>query len=616
MSNKSIIKIKEIIQPLLQRKWLALVAVLILGIVIGKLTTSNSTDPTEMESNEHEVVEKQTWTCSMHPQIKQDKSGQCPICGMDLIPLSKVDGESLSISEIMLSESAIKIAQVQTTIIEKMSPYKEVYFPGKIQPDERNIVELTARYGGRIEQLYVNFTGQKVAKGQKLASIYSPDLVTAQRELFEAAKYKEQNPAFYKAARNKLRLWDLTDEQINRIETNGEVQFNFDVLSPITGTVMERHKSLGDYVKEGDPLFQVINLNHLWVMFEAYENDLPWVKVGDKIRFTIKSIPSKVFTSTVTFIDPFLNPEKRIVYVRAELNNSGGMLKPEMFVAGKLSAVLPNNTNAITVPKTAVLWTGKRSIVYVKVPNKGTVFEHREIELGEDAGGYFLVRSGLSVGEEVVTNGVFKIDAAAQLQGKQSMMTPAGGKSSLGGHSGMDMGDDKSNKSPSPSGQAKNQSAKEETVNSTFKKQLGEVVQAYFKMKNALVDDNSSEFTKASKGMANELTKVDMKLLTNAQHHKIWMESVATLQKQLKAIIGIQDIESQRRIFSVISNDLTATVKKLGADIGQAKIYLDFCPMANHNQGGYWLSSIEEIQNPYFGKSMNSCGSIEKILSK
>jgi len=616
MSNKSIIKIKEIIQPVLKKKWLALVAVLVLGILIGKLTTSNSTDPTEVESYEHEVVKKQTWTCSMHPQIKQEKPGQCPICGMDLIPLQSSDDESLSLSEIRMSESAMKIAQVQTTIIQKNSPFKEVYFPGKIQPDERNIVELTARYGGRIEKLYINFTGQKVSKGQKLASIYSPDLITAQRELFEAVKYKEQNSAFYKASRNKLKLWDLTENQINQIETSGEPQFYFDVLSPITGTVMQRHKALGDYVKEGDPLFQVINLNHLWVMFEAYENDLPWVKVGDKINFTIKSIPSKVFASTVTFIDPFLNPEKRIVFVRAELNNSGGLLKPEMFASGKLNAMLPNNKDAITVPKTAILWTGKRAIVYVKVPNKEMVFEHREIELGADAGPYFVVRSGLAVGEEVVTNGVFKVDAAAQLLSKQSMMTPAGGKSSTGGHAGMDMGGEKSNKNPGASSESKNQTAKEETVNPTFKKQLGEVVLAYFKMKDALVKDNSSEFSNTLKGMANALTKVDMKLLTNGDQHKIWMTSLEILQAQLGALEGVKDIERQREIFSIISNDLTSTVQIMGADIGAGKIYLDFCPMANDDKGGYWLSSIKEIQNPYFGESMLKCGEIEKILSK
>lgn len=150
---------------------------------------------------------------------------------------------------------------------------------GKVQADERNIAEITARFGGRIEQLFVNFTGQHVRKGEKLATIYSPELVTAQRELLEVLTFKERRPSLYKAVRNKLKLWDLTDKQISAIEEKGEPQFYFDVLSPISGTVILRHVAIGDYVKEGTALFKVVDLSKVWVMFDAYESDLPWIKL-------------------------------------------------------------------------------------------------------------------------------------------------------------------------------------------------------------------------------------------------------------------------------------------------------------------------------------------------
>ncbi len=163
-----------------------------------------------------------------------------------------------------------------------------------MQADERNIAELTARFGGRIEKLFVNYTGQNVRLGEKLATIYSPDLVTAQRELLEAISFKEDRPSFYLAAKSKLKLWDLSDDQINAIEEKGEPQLYFDILSPISGTVMMRHVALGDYVKEGSALFQVTNLSKVWVMFDAYESDLPWIKTGDHVELTIQSLPGKI----------------------------------------------------------------------------------------------------------------------------------------------------------------------------------------------------------------------------------------------------------------------------------------------------------------------------------
>ena len=273
-----------------------ILGVLVLGLVLGWIIApSGNTNSVEDEHAGHNHEEEATvWTCSMHPQIKQDKPGLCPICAMDLIPLSSMKGgEHTDPNEIVMSESAAKLADIQTSKVVLGEPSKSIYMQGKLNVDERRIAELTARFGGRIEELFVNFTGQEVRKGQKLATIYSPNLVSAQRELIEASEFKENNPSLYKAARAKLKAWDLSESQIDNIEQSGEPEVNFDVLSPITGTVIMRHVALGDYVKEGTALFKVADLTKLWALFDAYETDLPWIKVGDKINFSLQALPGE-----------------------------------------------------------------------------------------------------------------------------------------------------------------------------------------------------------------------------------------------------------------------------------------------------------------------------------
>ncbi len=440
---------KTIIKNIKQNKWFIIVA-LIVGIGIGYVFNSpsdqhiNSSD----EESTHQHVDEsahQIWTCSMHPQIRMDHPGKCPICSMDLIPLEQdnTSEENMDPNEIKMTESAIKLADIQTMEVKKDYSKKEVYLLGKVKPDERNIAELTARFGGRIEKLFVNFTGQNVKKGEKLATIYSPELVTAQKELLEAVAYKKTNPSLYQASRNKLKLWDLTEAQIDGIEKEGKPQNYFNVLSPISGTVTVRHVALGDYVKEGNALFQVIDLHRVWIMFEAYESDLAWLNTGDDVKFTVQSLPGENFQGKVTYIDPFLDAKTRVAHVRVEVSNPKLELKPEMFANGIIIPTISNNQKDILIPKTAVLWTGKRSVVYVKVPDREqTTFLYRQIVLGPDAGDFYVVKEGLNEGEEIAVNGVFKIDAAAQLEGKTSMMNPDSGASSTE-HMNMDMGTDK-----------------------------------------------------------------------------------------------------------------------------------------------------------------------------
>ncbi|MBN1133243.1 MAG: efflux RND transporter periplasmic adaptor subunit [Bacteroidales bacterium] len=392
-------------------------------------TKKETVNPAGNEVHDHNGEAETIWTCSMHPQIRQDKPGKCPICAMDLVPVASLESEDTGThpDEIQLTESAARLADIQTVVVKKGTPEKLIYLQGKVRADERRISNLTARFGGRIEKLFVNFTGENVTKGQIMATIYSPELVTAQKELLEAVSYKDSRPSIYNAARAKLRLWDLTEEQIDGIENNGEPKSYFDILSPIAGTVTKRNIALGDYVREGSALFEVTDLTHVWIMFDAYESDLPWIKNGDQVSYMVQSFPGKKFRGKIDFIDPFIDPSTRIARVRIEQSNPSLSLKPGMFVNGMVESTLAGKSNDILIPKSSILWTGKRSVVYVKVPDRESPsFLYREITLGPEAGSFYLVAEGLEEGEEIAVNGVFKIDAAAQLEGKPSMMNPEG----------------------------------------------------------------------------------------------------------------------------------------------------------------------------------------------
>ena len=417
------------------KKYIIPTLFLIGGIFLGWIFFHSSTT-VEPENIQHTEVEKSSiWTCSMHPQIRKHEAGDCPICGMDLIPLQQSSDSNIDPNAIHLSKEAVELANVHTTIVSHQKPMKEIRLYGKVQADERFLQSQVAHVAGRIEKLMVNFTGESVRKGQTLAQIYSPQLISAQQELIEAAKLKQIQPEIYGAAKARLHEWKLTEKQIAELEIGGNGLKYIEIVANTSGVVMARRVNSGDYVAEGTVLFDVANLGHLWLMFDAYESDLPFVAVGDKVDFTTQAAPSSSFSGTITFIDPVLDPQTRVAKVRVEMNNESGKLKPEMFVNGVVKSDLSTSTNELVIPRSAVLWTGKRSIVYVKEPmNDEAVFKLREIELGESLGNSYVVVSGLTDGEEIVTEGAFSVDAAAQLEGKSSMMNEKSGKVEIDGN--------------------------------------------------------------------------------------------------------------------------------------------------------------------------------------
>lgn len=550
------------------------------------------------EHAEHSEDNKATiWTCSMHPQIRMDHPGKCPICGMDLIPLSQGGTAQVDPDAVSLTKEAAALANVMTTVVSKQNPVKEIRLYGKVQADERLYQSQVAHVPGRIESLAVNFTGEVIRRGQVLAEIYSPELITAEQELIETAKAKQLQPELYEASKEKLRQWKLSEEQINEIEASGRAINNFKVLSNTSGTVTARRVNAGDHVAAGTVLFEIADLSRVWVLFDAYESDLQFLSIGKKITFNLQALPGEEFTGRIAFIDPVIDPATRVARVRVETSNEGGRLKPEMFATGIVSSSISNDGKNIVIPRSAVLWTGKRSIVYVKQPGQDEpAFKLREVELGPALGDSYVVASGLSEGEEIVTNGTFSVDASAQLAGKPSMMNPSGGAATAVHHHGDDM---EMKTKPSSGGTTQLK------VSDVFRKQMNNVYDSYLGIKNALVQSNGSNASKASKAFLSALAKTDMKLLDGTAHME-WMELLEKMKKTASDISTTGSVDEQRSSFSSLSDQMYEAVKAFGL-IGKTAYY-QFCPMYNNNKGAYWLSEMSEIKNPYYGDEMLTCG--------
>jgi Cu(I)/Ag(I) efflux system membrane fusion protein len=561
--------------------------ILILGTFIGWLVFHPS--PTTEEKHDHssEAARGTIWTCAMHPQIRMEQPGKCPICGMELIPLAQSSSTSIDPSAIHLSKEAAQLANVLTSVVTKQKPVKEVRLYGKVQADERLFQSQTSHVPGRIERLSVNYTGETVVKGQVLAEIYSPELITAQQELLETVKTKQLQPELYEASKEKLHQWKLTDDQIAKIESSGVVQNNFEVVSNTAGTVTARRVNTGDHVSQGTVLFDIADLSKVWIMFDAYESDLQFLHTGEKLSFTLQALPGIDFSGNIIFIDPIIDPVTRVAKVRVETGNQSGKLKPEMFATGIVSTTLKEYRDNMVIPKTAVLWTGKRSVVYVK--QQGTdepFFKLREIGLGPMLGESYVVTDGLTEGEEIVTSGTFSVDAAAQLEGKPSMMNQGSGKTS------------------EMTGRMEG--------NLSFIMQLNTVYDKYVVLKNAFILSDVSKVIQDAVELQNALSEVNMKLLSGDAHIQ-WMKTSVILDKDARLIASSENLEEQRLSFSSLTDNFYKTIQSFG--LKGRTVYYQFCPMAKNGKGAYWLSETKDILNPYYGESMLTCGETIETLN-
>jgi len=588
------------------KKILIYVVILAIGLLLGWFlfggSSNNETNPN------HDTIQEtnKMWTCSMHPQIMQQEAGNCPICGMDLIPATSTS-EGLRVDQFKLTENAMALANIQTSVVGNGKiEDNTIKLSGKIvENEEANAVQVSY-FSGRLEQLNVSFTGEEVQKGQLLATIYSPELYAAQQELIIAASLKESQPELYKAVRNKLKLWKLSESQINKIEETGKVKENFPVYANVSGTVSEKLVAQGDYIEQGQSLLKIANLSTVWANFDVYENQINLFKKGQDITITTNTSANKEFKGNVDFIDPVLDTRTRTIKLRVVLNNKSDVFKPGQFVEGKIKGITSNKGQVLAIPSTAVLWTGERSVVYVKPNPDQPVFEMREITLGNQIGDNYEVLEGLNNGDEIVTNGAFTVDAAAQLQGKKSMMNKEGKRVMTGheGHLGME-------ETASKNVEKYSKGSERVKVSVAFQNQLKAVFDDYIKLKDAFVKEDSNNVIIESKRLLDKLSKVEMKLVTDKEAQKHWM----SLEKEIKiaatSILNTAKIKRQRNNFKSLSLGLTNAIEVFGIN---EKVYHQFCPMADNNNGAFWLSKEKKVINPYFGSVMLNCGEVKQVI--
>lgn len=563
----------------MKRTTLWIVLSIAAGLLLGYLVFApGTTEADTLHEHSEGGAETSLWTCSMHPQILQPEAGKCPICGMDLIPAgSGQDG--LAPGQFRLTENALALADIRTTRVGAGSGQTQaIRLSGTLRANEKTIATQSAYFDGRIERLLVNYEGETVRMGQLLATLYAPELVAAQQELLTAATFKDAQPALYEAVRKKLTLWKLSEAQIAEIESSGKVQEYFPIYSNVSGNVSEIMVAAGDYVNKGTPLFRIADLGTVWADFDAYENQLD--RIGEKQTLTIraKALPDAQFSGVISFISPVLNPATRTATVRAVLRNPAGRLKPGMFVYGELTSGQAAKSGSLVLPESAVLWTGERSVVYLKPDPMHPVFEMREVSLGPAVEGGYLVLSGLQGGEEVVTQGAFTLDAAAQLQGGKSMMNPGGGKSATGHEAHLGL--------PAENGQG--------TRTGPDSAAFEGLVSLYLGLKDALV---ASDTEKARAVAGTAISYIDDHPDGNLQ---------PALRERLRDLSRATDLPNQREAFRQVSEILIGSGE--GMEHHGRTLYVQFCPMANDNKGAYWLSAQAEIRNPYFGDAMLTCG--------
>ena len=564
------------------KKYIIYTGVLAIGLLLGWLLFGGASEGKTKHNHGEEVTKNQQWTCSMHPQIMQQEPGDCPICGMDLIP-AEIGAEGLSKDQFKLTKNAMALANIQTLKVGSENTNTTSFrISGKIVANEETNAVQVSYFEGRVERLYINTTGERIEKGKLLATIYSPELIKAQQELLTAVNLKESQPALYKAVRNKLRLWKLSEAQINAIEKSKKVKENFPVYATVSGIVSMKLVEQGDFVKQGQALLKVTNLNSVWANFDVYESDIANFTVGQELVIATNAYPNEVFKTKVAFIDPVLNTKTRTLAVRAVLQNKKQKFKPGMFVSANVFNENSINERIIKIPASAVLWTGKRSVVYLKTDPDQPIFEMQEVVLGKRIEDSYEIKSGLKSGVELVVNGVFTVDASAQLAGKKSMMNHSNSNTEVF-------------KTPKQ-----------------FKEALHKVYNQYILLKDALIASATEEAKKMAVQMHMSLEKVDMKLLHEKKAHENWMGLLKTLQSKSKAISITDDIKKQREAFKPLSNHLIMAVEVFGIN---ETTYKQFCPMADGDKGGYWLSKEAKVLNPYFGEMMLKCGSVKKTIN-
>ena len=380
-----------------------------------------------------EIVKDELYICPMHPQIRSDHPGVCPICHMDLVLKVEVDAgaqfDSLKdheneIGDVVISPSQQVLANVQTEKVSIREFKSGLDFNGFIKISESNIRHIATPISGKLVRMYADYEGQIVSKGEKVFDIYSPEIYSTQKEYLLALRNLEnaiysgnelviaQAESLISSTKNRLRLWEMTPEQIEELESTKEVQDYIPVYSKYSGVITKKIVNEGHWAKAGEDIYDVVDMSTLWVIASVPESDISSIRMGQTAKITSIAYPDEVFNAKVNFISPVLDPDSRTLEVRFDVSNRNYRLKPDMYVKAEVGSA--NYQWNIVVPRNAVLRTGKMDIVYIK---KGkNIFSPKMVSVGGEKNGYYLITSGLSEGDEIITSAGFLIDSESQIR--------------------------------------------------------------------------------------------------------------------------------------------------------------------------------------------------------
>ncbi len=582
---------------------LGLIVILALGLVLGaRCGPMFGHVPSDTVKSAGPADAPEIWTCSMHPQIRMAAAGACPICGMDLIPASGHDrhvhaGEERP-GRVSLSPRARALARVQTEPVRRTEPRAELRLLGRVDHDESRLRTVTPWTGGRIDRLLVRVTGTKIRKNRAVATLYSPEIYTATRELAIATKQAKKLQAgahgasrlgesALEAARTRLRLLGVSDALIESIEKTGKAPRTIDIRSPFSGTVLERHVEEGQFVTPGTPLLSVADLSEVWVQLDAYESDLPYLHVGQEVELTTEALPGERFVGALAFIDPVLDPQSRTARVRVEVKNPGGHLRPGMFCSAVIHAGADKPKSQLVVASGAPLFTGRRSVVYVELPDAPEpTYELREVRLGPKAGPVYPVLSGLREGELVVTRGAFLLDADLQLSGGRSMMT---------------LGDDRA-RAAEPALE----------VSAAFLETIAPVFLRYLEGQDKLAADDFEGARDSLSRLADAVNELDPPGARAAR--EAWQRAASELSGHARQAASAESIAELRNSFEHVSTRIEGLLADFGNPTAEP-LRAAYCPMAFDARGARWVQRDVALQNPYYGAAMLRCGEFRGAAS-
>jgi Cu(I)/Ag(I) efflux system membrane fusion protein len=593
-------------------------------------------------------AESQIWTCSMHPNVQAPEFGSCPICGMRLIPLAT----GANSPGVLLSQEQHEHSELVTVKVERRPAVHTIDLIGRLHKDETRAATIAAWASGRVERLFVDYTGVEVRKGDHLVELYSLDLFNAQQDFVVALNSLDKaniskdsyitNLASdtVAAAETRLSQYGILPSQIESLRSTRKAQDTIEMKAPIGGVVVNKNVKLGQYVKEGQELFTISDLSKLWLVLHAYEKDLSWLRYGQQVDFAVDASPGESFSGKVIFFDREIDMQTRTVGVRVEVDNADLRLRPGMLSRAGIKVKLASNGHVhasaidkeymcpmhhevvsdfagdcskcgmplekttslgysnttqsefpLLIPASAPLITGKRALVYIQTENTpdGIRYEPREIVLGPRAADWFVVKEGLEEGDIIVAQAAFVLDSEQQINGKFSMMSADQAPASV---------------------------EKADGIPFAVQKQLGEALALNVNLSKALAADNLPDALKVASQIKQIVSQIDIDSIS-LDTFTDFRSDLNQMMGKINAFSKHVDIEKARVDFEYVELNAVAFASKYPYHTERGKLAVFHCPMAFDDRGANWVQfSGERVENPYFGATMYRCGLEQSLVPK